>query len=322
MKVKSSFLLCMAIVACAALAGAANASILFSEGFDSSAADVKVNKSADSVVTYVDYSNMTVGATNFSIAEAPNMVSGSAATRGVLLQVNNSGEPGATGAPAAVNILAGNTPINFSGSYAVSYDVYMSSSNPGGTGSTLQTLFGLGTDDSGVLEASFNRAGGSTVGTWGWLTNENGAGTEDVAINMNATELADLGDTNVDDIAAGVSPGVFNQAFAATSLGTLNHSAALQWVHVDLRINQGNVKLLFNGVPFFPNAKDPVISSLADSGFALLGLEDRFASISDEPDLSWALYDNFVVTAIPEPSTALLLGLASLGLASCGRRRK
>lgn len=274
---------------------------LYSEGFDSSAADVKVNKSADSAVEYVDYSNFTVGATNFVIPEAPNRVAGSVATSGVLMRVNHMGSPGGTGAAAAINMLAGATPINFSGDYTVSYDVYMNTSDPSGIGSTHQALFGLGTNDDGVLEASFNRGAG-TIGTWGWLNNENGSGTEDAAINQNGVELADIGDSDSQDVSAGISPGLFNQAFVRTNVPTTNASAARQWVHVELRNVQGHMLALFNGVKFFGNNKDPNISSTATVGYAMLGFEDRFASISTQPDLSWALFDNFVVTEIPLPA--------------------
>jgi hypothetical protein len=312
-----------ALILALAPAVVSQAAILYSEGFDSSAADVKVNKSTDSAVDYVDYSNLTVGATNFVIPEAPNMVGGSAATRGVLMRVNHTGEPGANGAPAAINMLAGATPINFSGNYLVSFDVYMNTSNPAGVGSTQQALFGLGTDDNNpTLEASFNRAGGLTVGTWGWLTNENGAGTEDSAINDDATELADIGDGDAADVMAGISPAKFNQAFVGTDVPTTNHSAARQWVSVELSINQGNVHVVFNDVQFFPNVKNPSIVSTANNGHAMLGFEDRFASIADEPDLAWALFDNFVVQEVPEPSTIVLLGLAGLGLAGLGQRRR
>ena len=63
----------------------------FSEAFDSqAAADVSVVAESDTSVTYVDYSNMTVGATNWSIPEAPRRIGGSAPTRGVLVQCNTS----------------------------------------------------------------------------------------------------------------------------------------------------------------------------------------------------------------------------------------
>ena len=275
----------------------AKSAVLFSEGFDSSAANVKVNRSTVSAVDYVSYANLTVGATNFAISEAPSKVAGSAATQGVLMRVNHTGMPGGTGSPAAINMLAGATPVAYSGNYAVSYDVYMNTSNPNEIGSTQQALFGLGTNNDVTLEASFNRSVAGITGTWGWLTNENGA-AEDAAINQNGTELADIGDTDSQDVQAGISPNLFNQAFPRTTVPTINASAARQWVHVELRNVQGQVSVLFNGVKFFGNSKDPNISSTATSGFAMLGFEDRFASIAVQPDLAWALFDNFVVREV------------------------
>ena len=293
---RTQWLIAAAIFASTASVPLAESATLYSEGFDSSAADVKLNRSADSAVDFVDYSNFTVGATSFAIPEAPNMVAGSSATHGVLMRVNQTGTPGGTGAPAVINMLAGATPIDFSGNYAVSYDVYMNTSNPSGIGSTQQALFGLGTNDDAVLEAAFNRGAG-TVGTWGWLTNENGSSTEDAAINQNGAELADIGDADSQDVSAGISPSLFNAAFIDTNL-TTNSSPARQWVSVELRIVQGQATVLFNGVRFFGNSKDPNTNSTSNAGFAMLGFEDRFASISSQPDLSWALFDNFVVREI------------------------
>ncbi|MCA9311128.1 MAG: hypothetical protein KDA21_07975, partial [Phycisphaerales bacterium] len=94
---------------------------LWSEPFDDSGADVTIIQQADSIATFVNYANMTVGGTNFNIPEAPRQIPGSAFTRGLLLQSNLT-----DGLASAANVLAGATPIAFSGDYTVSFDVYMS----------------------------------------------------------------------------------------------------------------------------------------------------------------------------------------------------
>ena len=55
------------------------AQVLYTEAFDSEAtANVVVDKDADTVVQYLDYSSFMVGAETFSIPEAPNKLDGSA----------------------------------------------------------------------------------------------------------------------------------------------------------------------------------------------------------------------------------------------------
>ncbi len=282
----------------ALLTSAANAGTVFAEPFDSAAADVTINAQSDTLATFVDYSNFSVFGTAFSIPEAPRPIPGGAATRGVLAQANFS-----AGVAAGLNIVAGATPINFTGDYTVSFDAYMNlSTDPFPAGSTEQLLWGVGTDSADPIEARNNRGGGA-AGTWGWLANENGYGTEDAAINEGDVELADLGDTQTGEGAP------FDAAFD-NLLGGPHAAPALQWVRVDIEVAGGIVNVLFNDVLFFSEA------SASTDGFALLGYEDPFSSVSDQPDHQWALFDNF--TVVPEP-TSLSLLLVSLGL--LGRRR-
>lgn len=277
------------------LTGAAMAGTVFAEPFDSAAADVTINAQPDTSATFVDYSNFSVFGTNFSIPEAPRPVAGGAATRGVLAQANIS-----AGVAAGLNILAGATPINFTGDYTMSFDAYMNlNTNPFPSGSTEQMLWGVGTDNADPIEARNNRGSGA-VGTWGWLANENGYGTEDAALNEGDTELADLGDTQTGEGAP------FDAAFDDL-LGGVHAAPALQWIRVDIEVAGGNVNVLFNDVLFFSEA------SASTDGFAMLGYEDPFSSVSDQPDHQWALFDNFTVVPEPASLTLLLIGVGLLG---------
>ncbi len=271
---------------------------LFSEPFDDSAADVTIIQQPDSVATFVNYANMTVGTTNFNIPEAPRQIPGSASTRGLLLQSNLS-----VGIASASNVLAGATPIAFSGDYTLSFDVYMSVAIPIPSGSTEQMLWGVGVDGNDTVEARNTRAAGA-AGTWGWLANENGYGTEDAAIFEDGTELADLGDTQLGE------SDPFNAAFT-NNIGGPNNVPVNSWVRTDIVVSGGNVSVLYNGVEFFSE-----MSSSTD-GFAMLGYEDPFSSVSSSPDFQWGLFDNFVVT--PTPSTLAPAMLVSIGLL---RRRR
>ncbi|MCA9312618.1 MAG: hypothetical protein KDA21_15495, partial [Phycisphaerales bacterium] len=170
-------------------------------------------------------------------------------------------------------------------------------------GSTEQALWGVGVNADAIVEAR-NTRGTGTVGTWGWLANDNGYGTEDAAFNENDIEVADLGDTQIGE------SDPFNDAFT-NNIGGPNNVPVNSWVRADIIVSGGNVRVLYNGVEFFNEM------SASTDGFAMLGYEDPFSSISSSPDFQWGLFDNFVVT--PAPSTLAPALLAGIGLL---RRRR
>jgi len=273
----------------------------FAEGFDSQAtADVTIQVENDSTFMFVDYSNMTIGAASFSVAEAPRKIPGTAPTRGVLLQANLT-----AGLTNAVNILAGATPITFSGRQRLSFDCWQNVAVPLPAGSTEQMLWGLGTDGATPLEARHNR-NAVTMGVWGWLAGENGYGTEDAAIFLDGTELADLGDQVAGE---GV---FFDEAFDQPVASALHNTPANQWVRVDIDVDANGVRVYFNGIEFF---NQPGLAPAP--GFAMIGFEDPFNSLGSNPDAQWALFDNFRVCtptgACPIPGSATIQGTATGG---------
>ncbi|MFT4513917.1 MAG: hypothetical protein ACI89X_002592 [Planctomycetota bacterium] len=251
----------------------------FSEGFDNQAtADITVLSQPDSIVTFVDYSNMTVGSTTFVLPEAPRPIPGSASTRGVLIQCNVT-----QAAASAVNLIAGSTPLVFSGRFRLSFDAYISVPLPLPAGSTEQLLWGVGVDNFLPIEARNNRGAG-TNGIYGWLAGENGYGTEDAAINDGDFELADLGDTQAGESVP------FNEAFDSNSIGGPNGAAANTWVRVDIDVDAAGVRVYHNGVLFFDEL------GIVPNGFAMIGYEDPFSSLGSNPDAQWGVLDNFRVT--------------------------
>ena len=265
----------------------------FAEGFDLQViADVTIQNEPDTIVTFVDYSNMTVGSTNFSIPEAPRPVAGSLPTRGLLVQCKVT-----QGAAAAVNVVAGATPISFSGRYRLSFDAWINVPLPVPGGSTEQLLWGVGVDDFAPIEARHNRGGG-TVGVWGWLAGENGYSSEDAVINEGDVPQGVLG-----DLVAG--QGVpFNEAFDSNAIGGPNGCAANTWVRVDIDVDANGTRVFYNGAQFFdvPNVPLP--------GFAMIGYEDPFASLGSQPDGQWCLLDNFRVTDIGNLADSLSITVA------------
>ena len=279
------------------------AQVLYSEGFDSQAsAKVVENNDADTIVTYVDYSNFTVGAATFNVPEAPNMVAGSASTRGVLMQANL-----VNAAPAIVNLIAadspGGTPVSFSGDYSLTFDMWLSVFIPVGAGGTEQLVYGIGNDGGVPLGRSNRLDTPGPMGTWGWLATELGYGTEDAVIYENSTELERLGNTQLgQDV-------LFIDAFGNNP----DQAPANTWTQVEVVSLGGNVKVYYNGVLFHDQA------SASTNGFAVVGYEDPFGSLAEFPDNQWGIADNFVVTQIPEPTGLALAAISALLL--CFRRR-
>ncbi len=314
----------LAALTAAVTVSSASAATLYSDGLDD-LLGVTVSQGADTTVSIVDYGagfsvpNPLTTPVIRTHVEAPRTVAGSGATTGVLFTANDSGFPGGAGAGTAANILYGAAPIAFSGTYTVSFDIYLSIGNGvteffPSAGSTESLLYGVGRSTTAAL-GRFNRTS-TGDGIWGWGTVENGFGTEDHAIFQDGVELADLGDTQPGEAFP------FNQAFPAPVAGGPNSAPANSWTQVDIGVlDLGNglsrVDVAYNGIVFFQKA---VLSSEAN-GFAMAGYGDPFGSISDQPDFQYGIVDNLVVTdtVVPEPASMALLGLG--GLAMLRRRR-
>lgn len=266
----------------------AKAQVVYSEGFDSEAtANVITVKDTDTIVRYVDYSSFEVNAESFSIPEAPNREPETSPTSGVLLQANLT-----DGAPAAVNLIASSSPggdaISVSGTYRLTFDCYMGISDPlPAGGSTEQLIWGIGAT-SGPLYSRANRENEALDGSWGWLACESGYSTTDTALYM--------GTTATDVKADGTDGDLWNEAFT-NDLGA-NNIPALTWVEVTVDVFSDTIRVLYNGVLFH----EAPITEADAVGTPLVGYDDPFGSLSDEPDFQWCLIDNVRVENIVEPA--------------------
>lgn len=293
-----------ALAGLAVLATTSQAQTLFSSQA-SGLGDFVVVAQSDSSAAVVNYSSFSVGASNFSLAEAPRMISGSTATTGILLK-SNKGD--ATAAVSSINLILGAAAQSFTGHYIFSYDLYMRAPVPAIGNGTEFNLFGVGRTTAGT---SFGRNNRLTAGegTWGWIDTDGGNGTGttsgDFAIRK-GTDSANLAQfDNLDSIA---------QSTFTTPTYAVAGTPGNNWTKVDIEVNNGTAIVSFNGVQFFTQT-----TNLTD-GFAWIGYEDPFSSVSLDPTNNWGLIDNITVTAVPEPATMAIVGLGAL--AALKRRKR
>ncbi|MCA8977755.1 MAG: hypothetical protein KDC98_23725 [Planctomycetes bacterium] len=251
----------------------------YAEGFDSQAtADVTITAEPDTNYMFVDYGNMTIGSTTFSVPEAPRKIPGSAPTRGILMQVNLTAV-----APKSVNVFAGVVPYTFAGRYRLSFDAWINVPVPFPGGSTEQLLYGVGTDGNVILGR--HTIASNPLGVWGWLAGENGYSSEDAVICEGGFRLENFGDQQIG------YEHFFDDAFDQASGSALHNTPCNQWVRVDIDVDGANIRTYYNGIEFH---NQTVIT--LPIGYAMLGYEDPFSSLGTLPDAQWGLFDNFRVT--------------------------
>lgn len=197
----------------------------------------------------------------------------------------------------------------------------------------------VGNDNAGVVESRVERANG-TVGTWGWITGENGFGFEDASVWENGGNLQTLGDTQLGQDVP------FNAAFRTDATGACaddlaaapNGATAFEWVQVDIDVKDNgdgtsNVKTYYNFVEFFNHD----VATASTAGFVGFGYEDPFGSVNDAPAETFGLFDNLTIStghsdapmgtvpdplgcAVPEPSSSLMIVFGMIGLLAIRRR--
>jgi len=303
------------------MGGAADAlPILYSDNFDTNtSANYTVNQDADTTVEYAwDYSAM-------GIPSAPNSSGGS--TLGVKFTANNGD---ATAAAAAINISP--TGQSFSGDYILKFDVWMNANGPfpgGGTGSTEFFTAGVANNGAGVQKSS-----GTANGPWFAVDGEGQSGIDYRAYQ--ATALATPTNPAYGVYAAGTAadarsaantyyhgtfpggqtPPTFQQVNYPQQTGALAAGTiGFAWREVVVKKLGTNVSFTIDDLPI------ATFQNPASGGSnVFIGYWDVFSSISDNPALSFGVFDNLVVEQIPEPSTAVMAALVGLGLAARRRR--
>jgi hypothetical protein len=244
----------------------------------------------DSSVNVVNYGAMTVGATSYSLAEAPRNLGG-AATTGFLLEVNKNTNAAISG----INLLAtaGGVPIDIQDDgYLLSFDMYVKAPNPVTTLGSTQTFdFGVGRNTLTNTFGYFNR---TTLGNGTWITGATEGGINGFDYrSYKGTVLFDGLDVS-SPITVAAFPGTGYDYTSAPSGG---------WTRVDMFVEGPNVTVTFNGQVFHA-----VKTATATKGNFWIGYDDPFSSICALPDESFMLVDNVKATKLNAISGTVALG--------------
>jgi hypothetical protein len=324
--------LASALVLLLALSGTAGAQVaLFSENFDTNAtANWNANSSSSTPNTNVadfffDYS--TVG-----IPSAPNSAGGS--TRGLKLEANipggAAGVGGISASPRTSPIPAGLT------NYTLRFDAWQNFNGPfpgGGTGSTQHTGAGFGTDGT---TPQFPGTGGSVQGVTVSADADGGSAATSATPDFMAHKVAGTALTT-GYAASGASPRDNADPYYASFGNVAAPAAQLALFPTQtgntaagaLGMGWHTWRLARNGNTVTWSIDNLLIATIdiSDKPFTagtnfFVGHFDFFASVvpAAERPVLFGLIDNVVLTAVPEPSSLALVGVAAPVLLYLRRR--
>jgi hypothetical protein len=278
-------------------------------------------------------------ATNFffdySTVGIPAAPSGSG-TRGLKMQANLS-------SAAFGGVSVSPTGQNFGGQYRLTFDWWANYNGPlpaGGNGSTNLSTFGVGTAGT-----SAQWPGGAWDSVFFGATGDGGSGNDWRAYSTRTGGAAGAIWPETSGVyAAGNTAGVTNNSHAyyasfganAAPLGQLTlfpqqsgvsavGSAGMEWHQVEIEKTATEVTWTVDGKRI---ATIPLIAGVTIGGSNILfghsDINSTSSSDANDVNLLFSLYDNVVVTAIPEPGAWLFCGIATVGaaVATIIRRRK
>ncbi|HEX5177092.1 MAG TPA: hypothetical protein VFV83_08690 [Chthoniobacteraceae bacterium] len=312
---RSATLLLATLAASFIDASPATAQIVYADNFDiDSSLGYTITADADTNATFA-FNYAPLG-----IPSAPNSVGGT--TLGLKLEANNGDDTGAT---AALSL----APLgrSFAGDFTIRFDMWINANGPfpgGGIGSTQFVTAGVGTAGMTV-----HRSTSFADGTWFAVDGEGGSGIDyrihfDTALQGAASGLYVAGTEDADNFYyTGAFPGEApplqqQNDFPQQQFGNVKPGAVgFVWRQVEIAKTGTRVTWLIDGLAI---ADVPAGSFSGDNFF--IGYWDHFASISDNPALTFGLIDNLrVIQPVPEPGTCIFLAAgASAGL--CFRRKR
>jgi hypothetical protein len=304
---------------------------LFTDDFNSLASGANyVAVSTDPTSSFAtfayDYSEM-------GIPSAPNS---GGSTLGVKLDANSV-------TPNAAEAITLHTVASFTGDYRVKFDGWLNVNGPfpdGGGGSTNYLTAGVGGDGT-----TNNFVANSGINGWTAVNGENGSGVDYRLYNGVTSQLPDTGQfaagtasnarnglNGYYDQFGGIDVSNFpvqgaNNGGPAQQNGTsFLGSFGMDWHEVELLVDAdggtagaASMQWYIDGLLIATLDGGLDNNAFSTNGRVTLGYSDPTSNMSDNPPLSFALIDNLVVTAIPEPTTAVLL--FSLALVGITRRQ-
>jgi hypothetical protein len=318
------------------VAGHASAA-LFSDDFNTAASAANyVAASNDPTSSFATF------AYDYSVMGIPSAPNSGGSTIGVKLDANLE-------APGTAESLTLHTIASYAGSYQVKFDAFINvvgTFPEGGGGSTNYLTAGVGGDGT-----SLNRVTSTGVGGWTAVNGDNGNGVDYRLMKDSALQGTDTGqyaapdnpDVAGDQIRNGEQNPYYHQwggvdvsnfpvqgannvgGFPSQDGTSYLGSFGMEWHEVELVVvaNGGT-----GGAPAMSWFIDGLRIGTLDAGngtpFAAvgritLGYSDPSNNIAENPSLSFALIDNLEITAIPEPTTLVLV--FSMALMGITRRR-
>lgn len=288
------------VLVAATLPGTAFGQVVYSTGFDSDAGwTIAADEDTSSMFNW-DYSAL-------GIPPAPN----GSDTIGLRLASNITDQgPGA----AAISALS---PMEFSGKYTVEFDFWLNYHTSAGT--TEYGGGGVGMDAAsatplGAVSLMVNTEGDSATD---YLLFNNGASlaVDSGAYTITSLDHADASNEPLRMMFPGSTPPESQNAdFGQALVGNPDGTFGFGWhtMKIDADTDAGTATFSIDGFEFGTVTGDV-------AGAVSLTQWDRFGSVAGVPDLAFAVFDNLVVTQVPEPSSfALLL----MGLLAFVRRRR
>jgi len=315
-----------ALLCALSISGVSRGAILYSDDFDvNTSANYTVTQDPDTTVAFsYDYSVD-------GIPSAPGSLGGS--TRGVKFTANNGD---ATAAAAAINISP--TGQSFTGDYTLRFYSWLNANGPfpgGGAGSTEFATGGIGVSGTSLQKSTTGATGtwfaGDGEGNSGIdyraytsATLQGGTSTVYLAPDTGGGNKRNADNTYYHTTFPGgqQAPASQQAAFPGPAAGA-NQTGSLKpgtlgfvWRKWEITKSGNSVSWVIDGLP---------IATFASGTFTgtnvFVGHWDVFASITDNPAVTFGIIDNLEVEAIPEPASVALIAvcLTLTGLAS--RRR-
>ena len=310
-------------VAVALLHSQAQSAIIYSEDFDDGNASTRWTTVTAGTVTSSDYAFDYTTTLDFAGNPIGVPQTGQTTHTGLKLAANTGAAPG-TGSIAGINSYANG--LNLTTSAVMTFDMY-AHFNDTGFGSTTYGTYGFyHSTQTGTFNSISPTGPVANSGYWFTNSSDNGTTTAMRALEAGTQDntAARYLDSTQNPAAAGA---VTYKALFPDQDGAAGFSIAgfilNRWVNVRLTrdMTTGLVKWEMKNPS---DAGYTQIYSVTDatqtqnSGTITLGMTDPFASLSGPQ--TYFLYDNVVVSEVPEPASLALLGIVMAALLTVRRR--